>query len=520
MPLQRIEDWDEIDPPVRLVERAVKPIASSFVKLNRAAASQAAMSGDNWHNNLLALVASWVAKGNTDEEIHILAAEKTLLGYTPEQTFDEVQKMVSSARSKGFDQTGSNKTVAASPELTLKKNGEPHPNVHNILTVLTQNESWYGVFAFDEFADRKKIIKTPPYEALVEQEDCSRELRDEDYSQTQAWLNKNGFPTVGREPVTSAVNLLCREAVISPVRHYLGTLTFDPNKDRPAGATWMEDYLGVKPESEAERKYVRAIAIKSLVQAVARALVPGCKADSVPILEGKQGTGKSEAVRVLFGADWFGDSLPPMGHKDASDYLKGKWAIELAEMSFQSKADIEQQKAFISRQEERYRPAYGRQEVTYPRRCVFWGTTNRDDYLKDETGNRRFWPIKTGEVDIEGLKAARDRLWAEAVYHYRQGMEWWLDPAMQVFAEVQNSQRFERDVWEQDVQRWVNDENIQETTLRDALHGALMIMADKMTQADQRRMRTVLKFVGFEKCGVYKNRTKRDQARYVRVMGE
>ena len=162
MPLQRIEDWDEIDPPVRLVERAVKPIASSCVKLNRAAASQAAMSGDNWHNNLLALVASWVAKGNTDEEIHILAAEKTLLGYTPEQTFDEVQKMVSSARSKGFDQTGSNKTVAASPELTLKKNGEPHPNLHNILMVLAQDDNWRDVFAFDEFADRKKIIATPP----------------------------------------------------------------------------------------------------------------------------------------------------------------------------------------------------------------------------------------------------------------------------------------------------------------------------------------------------------------------
>ena len=91
---------------------------------------------------------------------------------------------------------------------------------------------------------------------------------------------------------------------------------------------------------------------------------------------------------------------------------------------------------------------------------------------------------------------------------------------MQVFAEAQNSQRFERDAWEQDVQRWVNDENIQETTLRDALHVALMIMADKMTQADQRRMRTVLKFVGFEKCGVYNDRTKRDQTRYVRVMGE
>ena len=520
MPLQRIEDWDEIDPPVRLVERAVKPIASSFVKLNRAAASQAAMSGDNWHNNLLALVASWVAKGNTDEEIHILAAEKTLLGYTPEQTFDEVQKMVSSARSKGFDQTGSNKTVAASPELTLKKNGEPHPNLHNILMVLAQDDNWRDVFAFDEFADRKKIIATPPYEKATKRGEFPRDLRDEDYSQTQAWLNKNGFPTVGDKPVDRAVNLLCRKAVLSPVRHYLESLSFDLDNDQLSAASWMQDYLGVEPATEAEREYVQAVVLKSLVQADARALDPGCKADSVPILEGKQGTGKSTAIRVLFGANWFGDALPPMGHKDASDYVKGKWAIELAEMSFQSKADIEQQKAFISRQEERYRPAYRREEVTYARRCVFWGTTNRDDYLKDETGNRRFWPIKTGEIDIEGLRAARDRLWAEAVYHYRQGMEWWLDPKMQVFAGAQNSQRFEWEAWEQNVQRWVKDENIQETTQRDALHGALMIMADKMTQADQRRMRTVLKFVGFEKCGVYKDRTKRDQARYVQKMGE
>jgi len=520
MPLQRIEDWDEIDPPMKLAEIAVGSIASPFVKLDRAAASQAALSGDNWHSHVLQLVGSWVAKGNSDEEIHVLATSHTLPGYTAEQTSAEVQKMINGARSKGFDQNALKTTVSETLGLTLKKNGDPHPNVHNIFEVLSNSASWYSVFAFDEFADRNKVIGTPPYAPANDQFCIPRDLRDEDYSQTQAWLNKNGFPTVGDKPVDRAVNLLCRKAVLSPVRHYLESLSFDPDNDQLSVASWMQDYLGVEPATEAEREYVQAVALKSLVQAVARALDPGCKADSVPILEGKQGTGKSTAIRVLFSADWFGDALPPMGHKDASDYVKGKWAIELAEMSFQSKADIEQQKAFISRQEERYRPAYRREEVTYARRCVFWGTTNRDDYLKDETGNRRFWPIKTGEVDIEGLNAARDRLWAEAVYHYRQGMEWWLDPAMQVFAEVQNSQRFERDVWEQDVQRWVNDENIQETTLRDALHGALMIMADKMTQADQRRMRTVLKFVGFEKCGVYKDRTKRDQARYVRKMGE
>ena len=229
-----------------------KPIASSFVKLDRAAASQAALNGDNWHNNLLALVASWVAKGNTDEEIHTLAAEKTLLGYTPKQTFDEVQKMVSGARSKGFDQTGSNKTVAASPELTLKKNGEPHPNLHNILNVLAQDDNWHGVFAFDEFADRKKIIAAPPYEKATKRGEFPRDLPDEDYSQTQAWLNKNGFPTVGKDPVTSAVNLLCREAVISPVRHYLESLSFDPDSNQFPAKTWMQDYLGVKPATASE----------------------------------------------------------------------------------------------------------------------------------------------------------------------------------------------------------------------------------------------------------------------------
>ena len=125
------------------------------------------------------------------------------------------------------------------------------------------------------------------------------------------------------------------------------SLSFDPDTQPLLAECWLEDYLGVKPKTNQERAYIKAIAVKSLVQAVARALDPGCKADSVPILEGEQGSGKSTAIRMLFGEDWFGDALPPMGHKDASDYLRGKWAIELAEMSFQSKADIEQQKAFI-----------------------------------------------------------------------------------------------------------------------------------------------------------------------------
>ena len=201
------------------------------------------------------------------------------------------------------------------------------------------------------------------------------------------------------------VQELCEDHIISPGRHYREGLKLDPANDRCVLSRWMEIYLGVKPKSPDEEQYVRAVSRLSLIQAVARALTPGCKADSVPILEGGQGVGKSTALRIRHSPEWFGDALPPMGTKDASDYLRGKWGIELAELAFQRKADIEAQKAFISKNEERFRPAYGRGDLSP--KDVSSGHNNRTDYLKDDTGNRRFLPIRVEAVDIKGLKAAR-----------------------------------------------------------------------------------------------------------------
>ena len=160
----------------------------------------------------------------------------------------------------------------------------------------------------------------------------------------------------------------------------------------------MITFLGVEPDSDNQRLYVEAVSRLSLIQAVARVFKPGCKADSVIILEGQQGTGKSTCLSVLFSPDYFGDQLPPMTSKDASSYLKGKWCVELAELEYKRKTEIEAIKAFISRTHENYRPAFGREEIIQPRTCVFWGTTNKDDYLNDETGNRRFLPIKTTDI--------------------------------------------------------------------------------------------------------------------------
>ena len=124
--------------------------------------------------------------------------------------------------------------------------------------------------------------------------------------------------------------------------------------------------------------------------------------------------------------NWFADEISDLGSKDSAQDLRGKWIIELAELSAMKRGDIERTKAFMSRAIDHYRPSYGRRSQDFPRQCVFAGTTNADTYLGDETGNRRFWPVKVGHIDLAGLREVRDQLWAEAVAAFKAGEKWWL----------------------------------------------------------------------------------------------
>lgn len=227
-----------------------------------------------------------------------------------------------------------------------------------------------------------------------------------------------------------------------PVRDYLDGLQWDGEQRLES---WLQDFAGT-----ADNAYVSAIGSKFLLAAVRRVRKPGCKFDQCLVLEGIQGAGKSSLVRILAGDAYFTDCVHIGADAKAMiEQTAGSWLIEMAELSGIRKGEVEPIKAMLSRTTDRARLAYGKRAVEVPRQFVLFGTVNDSAYLRDSTGNRRFWPVKVGKMDLAGLERVRDQLWAEAAFREAQGEGLELPENLYSVAAQEQAQRMMADPWEE-----------------------------------------------------------------------
>jgi predicted P-loop ATPase len=271
-----------------------------------------------------------------------------------------------------------------------------------------------------------------------------REWRDQDTVLLQNWLQGQGLRQITSNMVDAAVNALMHEKAYHPVRGWLEGLEWD-GLDRLD--TWLSRYLGTRPDLY--HAHIGRWWLMTMCRRVcSRTPV---LADYMPILEGLQGLEKSTTLTALVGKpEWFSDQLPDIGSKDASQHLVGRWLIEIAEMDRFDRTESAMMKAFVSRTTERYRRAYARHTKNEPRQGMFVGTVNHRSYLKDDTGNRRYWPIAVGKIDLLGLAVVRDQLFAEAWQRsVVNGEQYWPDPMFEeLFIQPEQDARLEADLWE------------------------------------------------------------------------
>lgn len=362
----------------------------------------------------------------------------------------------------------------------LRRDGRLEECRENVYMILRNHPAWAGVLWADEFA--RKIVKRKP--APWESTDDFREGVEWDEDETLRlglWLAQNMSMIVKSiDTLHKTICWVARESRYNPVRDYLDERVWDGVE---RSKHWLTDFLGVKPT-----EYTALSGQMALIALVARIYEPGCQMRTMPILEGVQYRGKSAALRVL-GGRWYGDAQMDLNNKDCYQLIQGKWVYEIAELDAFNRADTRRMKGFISIQEDRFRAPYDMAPKDYPRHTCFFGTTNQDEYFKDATGNTRYVPWRVEEespINIEGLAAARDQLFAEAVHLYRAGVRWHpsRDEQIRLF-EPEQAEREIPDPWESRIRNWLDREGVIRVTTLEIITDCLKIEIGKIDSAQQ-----------------------------------
>jgi putative DNA primase/helicase len=365
-------------------------------------------------------------------------------------------------------------------QLARTKTGQLEKIISNVELVLANAPEWAGCIGWDDFAERIMVIKECPAGPLGPWTDNHDKV-------TTIWLQRCKWQLkAGLEVVAQAIETVAKRQRFHPLRDRLNALVWDGNERVD---TWTTKYLG------AEHTLVHsAIGARWLLGAVRRAFEPGCQMDAALILEGSQGLGKSTALRVL-SLGFFTDQLSDVGSKDSCQELDGNWIIEIAELDAISRADAAKVKAFLTRRVDKYRSSYGRRVEEHRRQCVFAGSVNHNDYLRDETGGRRFWPVACNRIDIEALRRDVDQIWAESVQRYRNGhLSYIEDAAVAAALVTHTSERYQGDTWDSVVLTFAQ---LHESVSVPECLERVGVERAKWTQSDAARVGKILKAAGY-----------------------
>lgn len=339
-------------------------------------------------------------------------------------------------------------------DLVKSDTGYIYPTPKNVAVIFRNAEEWKDCFGFNEFTQQIVFTKNVP----AHSECVAGPLVDFHYACIKEWLNspQSDFASgISSETVREAVDLVARNSAnrFHPVRDYLRSLEWDGITRLE---TWLHTYFGA-----VDTDVTRLIGPKFLLSLVGRAMNPGCQADYTLVMESTQGEGKSTGMKMLMPQEeWFTDKISDLHSKDASIDIQGKWLIEMAEMDQISRADVSSVKAFLTRTSDHYREPYGRVAADHPRQCVFFGTTNKREYLKDDTGGRRFWPVPVGTWGVghrpkkDLIVQDRDMLWAEAVVRYDAKERCYPTVEEEKILLVEQSKRYEDSSWTVPVLQW------------------------------------------------------------------
>jgi len=373
-------------------------------------------------------------------------------------------------------------------DLQLDSKGRPFPNVYNAHRILAGHKHYAGKVWFDEFHQRIRttLLGSPP-----------RDWRDSDDAALLTFCQGPlEIPKMHVEAIRQAVTLLAADERRSEPREWINSLEWD--SEARLGML-MSKGLGAE-----DNDYTMMVGENLIKACVARIERPGCKVDAMVVLEGGQGTGKTQAIELLAGP-WYGSLISSFGTKDAYLEMRGKLLIEVAELEAMSKRETETVKAFLSRRVDTYRPPYGRHPVDVPRQCVFVGSTNESSYLRDATGGRRFLPIRCGRIDLDWIHTEREQLFAEAAWRVKHGESWWDVPSAQ--AQREQDDRFAEDPWFEVIDRHLALVDSTTTTTH-ILTDVLKIETGRQTKREQMRVATILERLGWLRARIGLKRTR------------